>query len=254
MRLKNLMKVALAVAVVIAGISTAEAKKKTRASGRATTGITVTQSADKTYSGVVFRTFATKKKNAKMDIAFPVSGPDAVVTAMRKWILGDDYSASVASPEAMMKQRMATVGPNRDVKDMQDSISVMYANDKVITLENFDYEYYGGAHGMFGITQATFLISDGTKLTADMLPSIEVLRPYIIKAMMHDLELTRDGLRDMCFGSLELPMGIPSVTSKGLQIQYGTYEIAPFAAGAPSCVIPLSEIKSLLSPQALRFF
>lgn len=49
-------------------------------------------------------------------------------------------------------------------------------------------------------------------------------------------------------------MGIPSVTSKGLQIQYGTYEIAPFSAGAPSCVIPLSEIKSLLSPQALRFF
>lgn len=258
MKLSNSLKIFLLIAVVLAGMSTAEAKKRTRSKvRRASSGVVVTKGSEQTYCGnLVFRTYSAKKQDSKISVAFPVSGDEAVVTAIRQWIcnsFGYPYSAAMTSPEALIKKTLAAVGPRKDIMELQQSITVDYSNDKVITMRDESYQYMGGAHGMPSCISSTFLTADGTELTSEMLPGIETMRPYIIQAMMKEYKMSRSELQDMCFGSLELPMGSPSVTANGLRIQYQSYEIAPYSAGMPSCTIPVAEIKNILSAEALKF-
>lgn len=259
MKSRNLFKLFLAVAIVASGFSMAEAKKRAKGkSRRATAGVTVNTISENKYAGeMTFNVFQASKKDSKVTVEYPVSGNAAAVSAIRKWICGEfsyPYSSTLTSAAPIIKKALAGVGPNRDVVELSQKISVIYSWENVITLQDEGYVYMGGAHGMPTVGQASFLLSDGTMLTAEMLPSIEKLRPYIIEAMMSEYGMSRSELKEMCFDNLDLPMGTPSVNAKGLHIQYQPYEIAPYSAGAPECTIPVEKIRSLLSAQALRFF
>lgn len=258
MKLKNLFRAFLLLAIVAAGISTAEAKKRTKGRSHRASGVAVSVIAEKSYPGnLVFKTFQAKKSGSEVTVEFPVSGDEAVLTAIRKWIcreLSYPYSATI-SPETMIKKTLAVVGPNKEIMERQCKISVNYSSDKAITMKSDLYDYMGGAHGMPTTFQTTFLLSNGSELTSEMLPPINKLRPYIIQAMMKEYDMSRSELQNMLFGSPdELPLGSPAVVAGGLHIQYQAYDIAPYSAGMPECTIPLSDIESLLSPQVLKFF
>lgn len=255
MKKTQLLKILVLIAVLLLGSTQSEAKKRTRG-GKArsrTTAVTVKRGAEETIAGITFQTFSCKKGESEISILYPVSGPSAVVTAIRSSI--DNSLTSASSPEAWIKKTMSNVGPGKESLQYTSKTSVEYSNDNAITILDEGYDYMGGAHGMPWSNSTTFRLSDGKVLTEEMLPSISVLRPLILDGLAESYDTSVSGLSDVLFGSSsELPMGAPSVVKGGLQIKYTPYEIAPFAAGIPTAVIPFSKIKSKLSKQALSFF
>lgn len=52
--------------------------------------------------------------------------------------------------------------------------------------------------------------------------------------------------------TLPLPASAPYFMPKGVNFDYQQYEIAPYAAGMPSCVLPYSVVKPMLTPEAAK--
>lgn len=68
---------------------------------------------------------------------------------------------------------------------LNQSISVSYSNNKIVTLKNSGYlDMQGAAHGMPFDVAATFLKADGSQLTADILPPIARIRPLIVQGLL----------------------------------------------------------------------
>lgn len=130
-----------------------------------------------------------------------------------------------------------------------------------------DYVFTGGAHGgMGGDGYITFDKTDGhvvsqfvdTTRVADVQPLlIEGLKQYYTEAseqqmtteeLFERLQLPFDGPKHQ----IPLPMWQPCPTSEGLLFCYGQYEIACYADGMPSFVVPYNKIKPFLTKDALN--
>ncbi len=130
-----------------------------------------------------------------------------------------------------------------------------------------DYTYTGGAHGgMGGDGYITFDKTDGhvvrqfvdtTRVVAMQPLLIEGLKQYYNEAaeqamttdeLFERLQLPFDGPQRQ----IPLPMWQPCPTSEGLLFCYGQYEIACYADGMPSFVVPYNKIKPFLTDDALR--
>ena len=130
-----------------------------------------------------------------------------------------------------------------------------------------DYIYMGGAHG--GVSGDGFITFDkhnghaisqfvDTTRVADMQPLlVEGLKKYYADAdqpkmstheLFERLQLPFDGPKNR----IPLPVGLPCPTSEGLSFTYGQYEIASYADGMPSFVIPYEKIKPFLTEEAAQ--
>lgn len=116
------------------------------------------------------------------------------------------------------------------------------------------YYYGGGAHGVSRYEPATFSVADGRRLTWDntigkdsrkavlALIRQELFKPHDGYSLADDLLIDPD--------SLDLPAAPPAFVEGGLQVIYGQYEIAPYAAGMPGCILPVDSVLPLLTPEA----
>ena len=130
-----------------------------------------------------------------------------------------------------------------------------------------DYTYTGGAHGgMGGDGYITFDKTDGhvvsqfvdtTRVVAMQPLLVEGLKQYYSEAgeqpmttdeLFERLQLPFDGPKRQ----IPLPLWQPCPTSEGLLFCYGQYEIACYADGMPSFVVPYSKIKLFLTDDALN--
>lgn len=137
-----------------------------------------------------------------------------------------------------------------------------YTSDKVATYFFTGYGYMGGAHGStLGDTQS-FDAQTGAKLTY-----ANVFGP---DAEAKLIKRVRDGLWDQYFkdmagegttladmllvnpDALTLPQTPPTFVENGIIFIYQQYEIAPYAAGMPQCMLPYSEMKPLMTEAASR--
>ncbi|MCM1349052.1 MAG: DUF3298 and DUF4163 domain-containing protein [Firmicutes bacterium] len=237
--------------------------KVTRKSGRAktrttaTAALTVKKGAVKNYAdGLQTQEFSIKRGKSDILVEYPIAGNTQLVSAMRNWIkdmVCENYTGSLDTPDAMMTKAIKAVERG---ETLNEEVKVSYINDKVITVQLQSYLYMGGAHGMPGDVSRTFLLSNGTALTNEMLPSDSQLRSLIASGLCQYFEVANTSeLADcmMCPVN-ELTKGVPYITDKGLVFKYGPYEIAPYAAGMPEAVIPVNKIKPLLGSTAAKFF
>ena len=144
--------------------------------------------------------------------------------------------------------------------------SISTQTEKYVTLEETHEIFTGGAHGAYIVSGLTFRTSDGARMgwnLFDMSKKAELIA-RLKKGVMDFLEVsTEEELQDQLqvlwddpdtpeneleFG-LPLPRAVPYVTTKGVAFIYQQYEIACYAAGLPSVVIPAEELRDLLSEE-----
>jgi hypothetical protein len=118
----------------------------------------------------------------------------------------------------------------------------------------------GGVHGMHGIGGLIIRSSDGKRMElSDLLRSDydrqkwqhlirRGLREYF--GCQTDEEL-RESLQVEDFSTIPMPQMSPYFTEEGLVVSYQPYEIACYAAGVPSFVIPQHELLPFLSAEGL---
>lgn len=141
--------------------------------------------------------------------------------------------------------------------ETQEFVSVMYENEKTITLAHYVFSYTGGAHGNYGTNLYPVLKSNGKilKLT-DVLTEkgITELPKILDQVARVQYKIKSGSLKDNGFFVNHIPVGKEFyVTEKGIGFLYNPYEIMPFAAGQVNLLIPFSAIKSNVRPEFQSF-
>lgn len=226
---------------------------------------------------------------AKAEVAgqYPVAGITPLVDSVRAW-LGKRLSCSIQnSSNCMFKPTAAELASGssmaaacgkallesagNDFKGfVKEGFSInyefsyrfgpSYQTDKLLTYNFNSYVYLGGAHGSSLGSGQSFDANTGQMLTVDniFLPDKKAeLTKLVGEALWQQYfkENCEEGatLSDVLLinpAKLELPVTPPLFADKGLIFIYQQYEIAPYAAGMPACVLPYSVVKPLMNQKA----
>lgn len=139
------------------------------------------------------------------------------------------------------------------------SVKPVALTPSYVTMLYNSYVYMGGAHGGAESVGQTFSTKSGLKLTLD-----NMFKPESKDAV---LELVEQGLMKQYFkvsdikefenelllngDPLPFPANTPYFEDGGVCFLYQQYEIAPYAAGMPACVIPFKTLEPYFSDLAL---
>lgn len=271
MRLNNILKITLVALLTVGAAASVDAAKK-RTGSRKTKAKT-TAAAPAVKKGEVHnygnylttQDFTYKRGKSSLTVEYPIGGNPELVDAIRRGIADGicydyaqgksySYSGNLDTPDAMMKKVISSVGRG---EELDETVKVSYAGDNVVTVNCQGYWYAGGAHGAPSDTYMSFLVNDGTMLTGDMMPSISVMRPYMVASLEEEwgipsYDWTDSGLIDP--DDLDYPGSNPYVGADGLKFTYGAYEIGPYMLGMPTATVSASDARKLLTGTAAKFF
>ena len=132
----------------------------------------------------------------------------------------------------------------------ETEIHYLYETDKFVTYEMKKYEDMGGAHGGTFISGMTFRKSDGRRVEWDLFT--KSMQDVIKKGLKKYFEVNTDEELENSLSlentyMLPLPATPPVFTKEGVMFTYQQYEIAAYAAGLPSFIVPYDEAKSLMN-------
>ena len=221
-----------------------------------------------------------KSGEYKIIVDFPTSGNPILVNAIREYISeslgisyagelennmqgsydGDlsngqkmiDYYFDLKYKEFKKAHDLMAENMTGDVPTFasETEIHFLYETDKFVTYEMKKYEDMGGAHGGTFISGMTFRKSDGRRVEWDLFT--KSMQDVIKKGLKKYFEVHTDEEMEK-FLSLEntyllpLPATPPVFTKEGVLFTYQQYEIAAYAAGLPSFIVPYDEAKSLMN-------
>lgn len=222
----------------------------------------------------------------KIDGEYPYNGP-AVADSVRNWITGllsidptgssstifDPIAQETANAQAIADITATSLLDNaaKDFAEFEKdgfstgyeydiSFGPQYQTDKLLTYSFTEYSFTGGAHGSTSFILQTFDKANGKALTAAEI--------FELSKITEVIQLVKQGLTEQYFSeelkngytladlllidpdSLALPAQSPSFVKDGIDFVYQQYEIAPYAAGMPTCVIPYPVIRPYLTEKA----
>jgi len=216
-----------------------------------------------------------------LTIDFPEGGNATLVNAIREYIsesLGStygggeedtkqgSYSGDLADGDKMadyyfdlkVKEFQAMYNEMKqdgmpEIPELASSTKITkdYETERVVTYLFNSYENGGGAHGGAVGSGMTFRKSDGRRVGWDLFSSGKMqtvlrdgLKEYFeVKTdeeLASNLTLTETYL-------LPMPVTPPIFGKDGIIVTYQQYEIAPYAAGMPSFVIPYNKAKAMMN-------
>lgn len=129
----------------------------------------------------------------------------------------------------------------------------VYEDSLFVTMQYTCYQYFAGAHGSYVVVGETFSKEDGHRMRWELLSaySDKELRNEIKNGIKKYFEVKTD--EELCENlmvdpdesealsmvrdAFPMPNTYPCLMSEGVVIMYQQYEIAPYAAGLPSCVL-----------------
>ena len=199
---------------------------------------------------------------------------DDVRQAVGEWLnvqLGNTYTGDMTDMQALVDfygkshidslRRVHEDGvPDYAELCYDASMEHVFETDKVVTYQLTITLDLGGAHPTTREVGATFSKDDGKQLTWDIVRSDSQSRLQdIVRGMLKDYfnaksdrELMEylQGVDDVT--RLPLPATPPFMTDEGFTLIYQQYEIAAYAAGMPSGVIPFERFNPCLTEDAQK--
>lgn len=161
-----------------------------------------------------------------------------------------DFNRQLSDPE------WAPMGLSLSISFPCDTVT-----DRFATYFSTTDIYLGGAHGSYLCFGRTIILEDARWLTWDMIPRAkdqDFLRMVLGELASQYFETSeQEAVQGMFLpdnGELPFPVCDPVLTDKGLMVIYQQYEIAPYSAGLPSCLIPYDRLKQFVTPEAAALF
>ena len=211
------------------------------------------------------------KAVCRITLAVPTSGPKMLVDSIDAWVanaLNTNGFQTYGRPTTSAPEAMSAVMDSARVLlaevdgwgleypmtlEYTWDIKPVYVTDTLVSYSCFTYAFVGGAHGGSTFWARTFSSPDGEQLTWNSFnPGYEAnLTPMVKKALMEQYFKT-DNADDFAAqilaspAQLPLPAQPPYVAADGVHFIYQQYEIAPYAAGMPECVLPFDAVAPLL--------
>ena len=133
-------------------------------------------------------------------------------------------------------------------------IRKVYEGVKFVTFATTASTYMGGAHPSSSYSGVTFTKADGSKVGYDIFKDTgsKEFRAVVTDGLKKYFNVKTDKDLKNCLIDVDnvkkipLPKSAPMFTERGIELVYGQYEIAPYAAGMPTVVIPYESAKPLL--------
>ena len=143
-------------------------------------------------------------------------------------------------------------------EDDADSLVVTAVTPARITMTLTDYAYpHGAAHGSYSVTYIHYLRGEQRRLKEDDIfagaawqAKLQTLALAAVKEQVGDNLMLDD---PSSINPLVIDPERWDFSKQGLVLQFEPYEVAPFAAGAPTVTIPWSALDGLLAPSAVKF-
>ena len=135
---------------------------------------------------------------------------------------------------------------------LESEISVAWNTKNLLTLQHSGYDYpAGAAHGMPWNYAETIDLKNKRILTKDDIFT-KSGQKAVLRMVVAELldEYAEDNLNNV--SDIELPGNDPSLTSEGVQFDYGAYEIGPYALGMPCVKLPYEKVKPYLTPEVME--
>ena len=228
------------------------------------------------------------KAYCRIDVDYPVEGTPQLLDSLRQWIAlqlatnnfitsdtikplqipgtdladGKKYVAAVGAhvldqAKADLTELEQFNGPSDISYEFSWNIGEVYHTAKFVTFASSTYCYLGGAHGGSGFNPQVFGSETGQLFGWNMIlpDSVPALKEVIKQGLMTQyfevktVDEFRDGLL-INPDTLPLPATPPYFSKEGVNFIYQQYEIAPYAAGMPGCVLPYATVRPMLTPVA----
>lgn len=252
-------------------------------------GITATSCQNKQESQITetdnvnYITTSINKEDSKSTLGckiyadYPEKGSPFLLQNIREWInetLGGSYAGDLKNGKAVieyyaqsindrLKKDEAEFGSSPDMGGSVYYVQMRKAFETClfVTYTNEIYQYYSGAaHGGQTYTGAVFRKTDGRKMGWDVFKqdSLNCINDMIkeqIKTQFFKIKDDKSFYDMLLIDNPELffplPKTDPLFMEKGVMFIYQQYEIAPYAAGRPSCTIPYERLKDYFTTTAL---
>lgn len=197
-----------------------------------------------------------KAKRSTIENTYPeITGVDAATAAkfnaaVKKIVDGanDDYRKSVAEfTAADIKSLPGGMGLSNEV-----SYDVALANDDVVSLIFYNYNFMGGAHGSTSSTTFNYDLKNNRELKlADVFEPnsnyLKELSDYSIADLKPRVgEMTDDEWLSKGAAADAENYRSWNLTKKGLQVTFDQYQVAAYAAGPQTVIVPYSKLQSIL--------
>lgn len=128
-----------------------------------------------------------------------------------------------------------------------------YLSEKIASINNYFYEYTGGAHGVHGKIYKVYSLSNGERLKIEDI-LIDVNDLDLINKVKEKLLSIADEESYFNLDGLSLQENNFYITSKGLTFTWGIYEIAPYATGDSEVLFLVDEIMPYLKDEYKNIF
>ena len=128
-----------------------------------------------------------------------------------------------------------------------------YLSEKIASINEYFYEYTGGAHGVHGKIYKVYSLSNGERLKIEDI-LIDVNNLDLINKVKEKLLSIADEESYFNLDALSLQENNFYITSKGLTFTWGIYEIAPYATGDSEVLFSIDEIMPYLKDEYKNIF
>ena len=128
-----------------------------------------------------------------------------------------------------------------------------YLSEKIASINEYFYEYTGGAHGLHGKIYKVYSLSNGERLKIEDI-LIDVNNLDLINKVKEKLLSNADEESYFNLDGLSLQENNFYITSKGLTFTWGIYEIAPYATGDSEVLFSIDEIMPYLKDEYKNIF
>ncbi|MBP5397092.1 MAG: DUF3298 domain-containing protein [Bacteroidales bacterium] len=185
----------------------------------------------------------------------------------------DDTPAMMAYYESQALRQLDRASGVDAAERLSDGVSYMpswefdckivkgWENERCVVFEANNYSYAGGAHGgVYGAGSLVFDKRDGHRIVNLLLPACtEKMQPLLKKGLIQYFsdngeKVSAEELRDWLFlepgQPIPLPAWTPAPAEDGLVFTYQQYEIAAYACGMPSFIVPYKDIAPFLTEEA----
>ncbi len=170
--------------------------------------------------------------------------------------LKEYFDGTLKAIDAVAKQEKPPYMPYMAIVTLQKT----YETKRLVVFHSNTYGYYGGLHGRnLGQGYLTYDKQSGERIVNILVDGCtEALQPLIRKGLCEYFSLDGTAVTDNNLNNellpdlkiIPLPVYEPCPTKDGLYFEYMEYEIAPYAMGSPSFIVPYDIISGFLSSKA----